>query len=68
MLPAQPIEHIARRLGPAGLHVSESTLQRLHRLDPIEQVLVGFRILNDDLRAPVDRQDERMSGALEAIE
>ena len=28
MLPAQPIEHVARQLGPAGVQVSESSGQR----------------------------------------
>ena len=58
----------SRRLGPAGLHVSEAALQRLNRLYSIEQVLVGFRILDHDFRPPVDGQDERVSSAFEAIE
>ena len=37
MLPPQPVEHGPRRLGPAGVHVGESTVQRLDRFNPIEE-------------------------------
>ena len=39
MLSAQPVEHMARRLGPTGLHVRESPLQRFDRLNAVEPLL-----------------------------
>ena len=68
MRAAQPIEHVARRLGTARLHVRESTLERLNRFYPVEQLLVRFRILNDDFGAPVNRQDERVASPLESTD
>jgi hypothetical protein len=51
-------EHLPCRLRPSGLHVSEPSLNPLDGLDALRKLLVGFRILDDDLGFPVDRQDQ----------
>jgi hypothetical protein len=43
-------------------------LNALDSLHAIAQVLIGFRILDDDLSLSVDRQDQRITGFLEAFE
>jgi len=68
MLAAQPIEHLARRLGAAGLGVREALLNALDRFDSIEERLVSCRILDDQLSLAVDRQDQRVPGLSEAFE
>ena len=64
MLPSEPIEHGARRLGAAGVHVGESPLHRLDRFDPFEEMLVGFRILHHHFCASVNGEDQRIPGGL----
>jgi hypothetical protein len=43
-------------------------LSAFDRLHAIEKLLVGFRILDDDLRFAVDCQHQRIAGLLEAFE
>jgi hypothetical protein len=43
-------------------------LNALDSLHAIAQVLIGFRNPDDDLSLSVDRQDQRITGFLEAFE
>jgi hypothetical protein len=43
-------------------------MNALNRLDAFEKLLVGLRVLDDDLGLPVNRQDQWITGLLEAIE
>ena len=49
------VEHFSCRPRPSSLHVSQSTLNALDRLYAIEELLVGRRVLNDDLAASFQR-------------
>jgi hypothetical protein len=68
MLAAQPREDLPRRFGAASFHVRQSLLNPFDSFDPIEQRLVGRRILDHEFSLAVDGQDKRMSGLSEAIE
>jgi hypothetical protein len=68
MLAAQPIEHLARRLGAAGLHIRQALLNAFDGFDSIEQRLVGRRILDHELGLAVDGQDKGVSSLPEALE
>jgi len=66
MFASKPVEHLPRRLRASSLHISQASLDALNGLYAFQKLLVGFRILDDDLRFPVDRQDQRVAGFLEA--
>ena len=68
MFPSKTVEHLPRWLRASSLHISQASLDALNGLDAFQQLLVGFRILDDDLRFSVDRQDQRVAGLLEAVE
>jgi hypothetical protein len=68
MLPAKPIEHFASRLAAASLRVGEPALDSLNRLHALEELLVGFGVLDDDLGSAVDRQDQGIAGLLEPFQ
>jgi CrcB protein len=67
MVAAQPIERLPRRLGAASLHVGQPPLNSLDRLHAIEERLVGLRILDHELRLPVDSQDQGVAGLPKAV-
>jgi hypothetical protein len=67
MLAAQPREDLPRRLGAASFHVRQSLLNSFDGFDPIEQRLVGRRILDHQLGFAIDGQDKRVPGLPEAI-
>ena len=68
MFASKPVEHLPRWLRASSLHISQASLDALNGLYAFQKLLVGFRILDDDLRFSVDRQDQRVAGLLEAIE
>src|SRR5215218_5101522 len=68
MLAAQPIEHLPCGLRATSFHIGQPALNPLDRLDAVEQSLVGLRVLHDELRFPVDGQDQGMAGLPKTIE
>jgi hypothetical protein len=68
MLPAQPIERLARGFRATGLYIGQPALNPLDGLHSVEQRLVGFGILHDKLRLPIDGQDEGMTSLPKTIE
>jgi hypothetical protein len=68
MFASKPVEHLPRWLRAPSPHISQASLDALDGLDALQKLLVGFRILDDDLGSPVDRQDQRVAGFLEAVE
>jgi hypothetical protein len=49
MLPSKPVEHLPCRRRASRLHIGPPALLALDSLHAIKQVLIGFRILNDEL-------------------
>jgi hypothetical protein len=68
MFASKPVEHLPNWLRASSLHIGQASLDALNGLYAFQKLLVGFRILDDDLRFPVDRQDQRVAGFLEAVE
>jgi hypothetical protein len=68
MFASKPVEHLPRWLRASSVHISQASLNALNGLYALQKLLVGFRILDDDLGFPVDRQDQRIAGFLEAVE
>lgn len=68
MFTPQPVEHVPCWLRASGLHVSQPSLNALDGLHVIEKLLVGFRILNNDLSVAVDCQDQWVVCLPEAVE
>jgi hypothetical protein len=68
MLPAQPIERLARGLRATSLNIGQPALNPLDGLHSVKQRLVGLGILHDKLRLPVDGQDEGMTRLPKTIE
>jgi len=68
MLAAQPIEHLPCGLRATSFHIGQPALNSLDRLDAVEQSLVGLRVLHDELRFPVDGQDQGMASLPKTIE
>jgi hypothetical protein len=68
MLAPQASEGLPRRSGAAGLHVGQPSLDPFDGFNAIQQRLIGFRVLDDELRFPVDGQDQGMSRLPQAIE
>src|SRR5882672_4726519 len=66
MLAPLPVEHLPRWLRAPSLHISQASLDALNGLHALQKFLVGLRILDDDLGFPIDRQDQRVAGFLEA--
>jgi hypothetical protein len=68
MFASKPVEHLPRWLRATSLHIGKASLNALNGLYALQKLLVGFRILHDDLGFPVDRQDQRVAGFLETVE
>src|SRR5437867_2489561 len=68
MLTPQPVEHLPRWLRASSFRVSKPSLNAFDGLYTLEQFLIGFSILDDDFGLPVNRQDQRIAGLLEAFE
>jgi hypothetical protein len=68
MLAAKPGEDLPRRLRATGLDVRQSLLNPFDGFDPIQQRLVGCRILDHEFGFAVDGQDKGEPGLPEPIE
>jgi len=68
MLAPQPVEHPPRWLGTAGLYIGQPSLKALDGFDATQKLLVGFRVLHDELCPSVDREDQRIAGLPETVE
>jgi hypothetical protein len=65
---AQPREDLPRRFGAASFHVRQSLLNPFDGFDPIEQRLVGRRILDHEFSLAVDGQHKRVSGRPQTVQ
>ena len=52
MFASKPVEHLPRWLRASSLHISQASLDALNGLYALQKLLVGCRVLDDDLGFP----------------
>src|SRR5881628_1147323 len=65
---SKPAEDFPCRLCASSLDLSEASLNSLDGLHSFAELVVRFCVLDDDFGLPVNRQDQGMTGLLEALE
>ncbi len=71
MTAADVLERFCRRPSPAFVNGLDSLLEgrdRFEMLGPVEKLLVGRSILDDELGPAIDRQDKRRACLLESVD